>query len=84
MIVITAAELSSNPTKYFDLAKTEKVLIKHGETDTFYLTREERLQPDEDLANAVTAEELLVGIEEDIRALYKRKNSKWKYCFLPM
>ncbi len=29
-----------------------------------------------DLANAITAEELLVGIEEDIRAMFKRKENE--------
>ncbi len=76
MIVISSKELSSNPTKYLDLAKTEQVLIKHGDNDRFLLSQDNRLQPDEDLARALTAEELLVGIEEDIRDMFRRRNKK--------
>jgi hypothetical protein len=62
--------------KYLDRAKDETVVIQRGKTETFVLTRQERLSPDAVLASAITAEELLIGIEEDIRAMFKRKLGK--------
>jgi len=59
MIVISSAELHRNMQKYFDIAREEQVLIQRGETEPFVLQKEEYLQPDEDLARAITAEELL-------------------------
>ena len=38
------------------------------------LTREEYLEPDEDLRRSVNAKELLVGVEEDIRAAYRERH----------
>jgi hypothetical protein len=59
--------------KYLDLAKDETVVIQRGRTETFVLSRQERLTPDANLASAISAEELLVGIEEDIRKMFSRK-----------
>lgn len=76
MLVISSAELRNNMKKYLDRAKDETVVIQRGKTETFVLTRQERLSPDAVLASAITAEELLIGIEEDIRAMFKRKLGK--------
>lgn len=73
MIVISSAELRNNMKKYLDIAKKEKVIIQRGKTETFVLSSESYLEPDEDLANAMSAEELLVGIEADIRELFKKR-----------
>lgn len=59
--------------KYLDLAANERILIQRGRNETFVLTREEYLEPDEDLRRAVSAQELLAGVEEDIRAAYRKK-----------
>ena len=59
--------------KYLDLAANERILIQRGRNETFVLTREEYLEPDEDLRRAVTAQELLAGVEEDIREAYREK-----------
>lgn len=59
--------------KYLDLAANERILIQRGRNETFVLTREEYLEPDEDLKRAVSAQELLAGVEEDIRAAYREK-----------
>jgi hypothetical protein len=58
--------------KYLDLAMDEKIVIQRGRTETFVLTREKYLEPDEDLGRAVTMDELLVGAKEDLRAMFKR------------
>ncbi len=73
MLVISSAELRNNMKKYLDLAKDETVVIQRGRTKTFVLSRQERLSLDANLANAVTAEELLIGIEEDIKKMFSRK-----------
>ena len=73
MLVISSAELRNNMKKYLDLAKDETVVIQRGRTETFVLSRQERLTPDANLASAITAEELLIGIEEDIRKMFSRK-----------
>lgn len=73
MRVISSSELRNNMKKYLDLAVTEKILIQRGRNETFVLTREEFLEPDEDLKRAINAEELLVGVEDDIKTAYRRK-----------
>lgn len=73
MLVISSAELRNNMKKYLDLAKDETVVIQRGRTETFVLSRQERLSPDSNLASAVTAEELLIGIEEDIKKMFSKK-----------
>ena len=72
-LVISSAELRNNMKKYLDLAKDETVVIQRGRTETFVLSRQERLTPDANLASAITSEELLIGIEEDIRKMFSRK-----------
>lgn len=72
-IVISSAEFRSNLKKYLDLAKFNKVLIQQGRTETFALVRETPLAPDAELQRAMTADELLVGIEEDIREIFRKR-----------
>ena len=76
MLVISSAELRNNMKKYLDLAKDETVVIQRVRTETFVLSRQERLSPDANLASAITADELLIGIEEDIRKMFSRKVKK--------
>lgn len=73
MRVISSSELRNNMKKYLDLAIEEKIVIQRGRNETFVLTREEYLEPDEDLRRAISAEELLVGIETDIRKGYRKR-----------
>ena len=76
MIVISSAELRNNMKKYFDLAKLEKVVIQRGNTEVFVLSAESHLILDKDLERGISAEELLEGIEEDIRKLFRKKYNK--------
>ena len=73
MRVISSSELRDNMKKYLDLASEEKILVQRGRNETFVLTREDYLEPDEDLERGISAKELLVGVEADIRAAYKKK-----------
>lgn len=75
MRVISSSELRNNMKKYLDLAIEEKIVIQRGRNETFVLTREEYLEPDEDLKRAISAEELLVGVEADIRKAYRKRNN---------
>lgn len=47
-----------------------------GENEPFVFAREEYLQPDEDLKRAISAEELLKRVEEDIHEMFKSKKRK--------
>lgn len=73
MRVISPSELKDNMQKYLDLAGDEKIVIQRDGNETFILTREDYLEPDEDLRRAVSAQELLIGIEADIRKAYRGK-----------
>lgn len=73
MRVISPSELKDNMQKYLDLAGDEKIVIQRDGNETFILTREDYLEPDEDLRRAVSAQELLIGIEADIRKAYREK-----------
>jgi hypothetical protein len=76
MRVISSSELRNNMKKYLDLATNEKIVIQRGRNETFVLTREDYLEPDENLNRAISAQELLVGIEADIRKAYREKYNK--------
>lgn len=76
MRVISSSELRNNMKKYLDLAANERILIQRGRNETFVLMRVDYLEPDEDLRRAISAKELLVGVEEDIRAAYKEKHGE--------
>lgn len=76
MRVISSSELRNNMKKYLDLAANERILIQRGRNETFVLMREDYLEPDEDLRRAISAKELLIGVEEDIRAAYKEKHGE--------
>lgn len=52
------------------------MVIQRGRTETFVLSKQEGLSPDVNLANAISAEELLIGIEEDIRKMFSRKGKE--------
>jgi hypothetical protein len=77
MVVISSAELRNNMKKYLDLATDEMVIIQRGKTETFVLTSKKQM-PDPDLARAITKDELLKGIIEDINDIYAGKYSKSK------
>ena len=57
--------------KYLDIAKSEEVIIQRGKTETFVLSMQKHLTPDEDLARAISMDDLLSGVKEDIREMYR-------------
>ena len=80
MTVVSSKEFVTNEDKYFDLALDEQVYVQRG--DNMFLiihhnhygniyhdasVYDEILEPDDDFRSALTAEELLERIHEDIR-----------------
>ena len=80
MTVITSKEFASNQKKYFDMAVNEEVCIKRG-TNRYQLMynpiertkipEQPILEPDDDLRNAITMDELLIGVKEDLRKMFR-------------
>ena len=71
MLVISSAELRNNMKKYLDIAKSEEVIIQRGKTETFVLSMQKHLTPYEDLARAISMDDMLSGVKEDIREMYR-------------
>lgn len=76
MRVISSAELRNNMKKYLDLARHEKIVVQRGKNETFVLTKEEYLKPDEDFARAITMDELLIRVKKDIHKMFKEEKIK--------
>ena len=78
MTVISSKEFAANQQKYFDLAIDNKdVYIKNGD-NMFMVTiadnRERKyLAPDDDFRRAITMDELLEGVLEDVHKFYANK-----------
>ena len=75
MTIVSTKEFISNQQKYFDLAEeNENVCIKRGNSMFYLIYQPEEkqypeqvvLQPDDNLRSAITAEELLNRVHEDI------------------
>ena len=74
MTVVSTKEFNTHQDKYFDMAINGNVCIKRGD-NMFYLSfapvkeqypEQPILEPDERLRNAITIDELLVGVNEGI------------------
>lgn len=87
MLVISTREFRSKQSKYLDMAKNgEDIILKSREKGSFKLVpvvesdvivnKEYFFKPDEDLANGLTVEQLLPGIEEDVRLAFRKKYNK--------
>ena len=78
MTVVSAKEFNTEQEKYFDMAVNGNVCIKRGD-NMFYLSfapikeqypEQPILEPDEDLRSAITIDEFLVGVREDIHNFF--------------
>ena len=74
MRVVSTKEFNANQDKYFDMAIDEKIFVKRGDymfniicSNIDTIKEQEILEPDDDLRNAITAEELIKRIHEDNR-----------------
>jgi len=80
MTVVSTKEFNTNQEKYFNMAVNEDVCIKNGEF-FFHLIykpidmidKQVTLQPDDDFRRAITKDELLKGIYEDISKRFAKK-----------
>ena len=81
MTLVSSKEFISNNGKYFDLALDEDVCIERGEYMFHIVARpvekqyppQPILEPDDDFRNAITAEELLEMLHEDIHQIFNEK-----------
>jgi len=71
MKIISSAELRDNMEKYLNTARTETVVIQRGKAEAFTLTIQEDLP--EDFARGITKDELMKGIEQDLRNIYVKR-----------
>jgi len=81
MTVVSSKEFATKPTKYYNLAQNEKVVIKRGK-NIFHLictnghhTNEydEVLEPDEDLRSAISGDELKKKMRDAIHNYFSSK-----------
>jgi len=78
MTVISSKEFMSNEKKYFDLAMTEEIFVKRDNI-MFIVSRvndikpKKCLKPDDDLHRAITMDELLGKVLDDIDKYYDSK-----------
>lgn len=70
MRVISSAEFRNNMKKYLDLAHKERIVVQRGKNETFVLTKEEYLEPDDDFYRAISLEDFAKGAKEHISNLY--------------
>ena len=80
MTVVSTKEFSANQEKYFDMAMSEDVCIRNDKY-MFHLIckpvdmtdKQATLQPDDDFRRAITKDELLKGIYEDLSKRFSKK-----------
>jgi len=77
MTIVSSKEFAANEDTYFDLAMTEQVFVQRDSV-TFIIARansteKKYLEPDDDLSRAITGEELLSGIYEDLEKFFADK-----------
>jgi len=74
MTVVSSKEFATNQEKYFDMAENEVIYIKRGKS-VFHLIyqpikteyqEQVILTPDDNLRNAITVDELLRRVHQDI------------------
>jgi len=83
MLVISSRKFREKQGFYLGMAKNgEDIIVKSRENGSFVLVpvteddmivrKEHILSPDADLARAITMDELLVGVKEDLRKMFKK------------
>ena len=77
MTLVSSQDFVTNHNRYFDLAINENVVVKRGDY-TFSivcnLEKEQKiLKPDDDLRRAITIDELLVGVKQDLREMFNKE-----------
>ena len=70
MKVISSAELRNNMKKYLDTARTEKIVIQRGRTETFVLTMQNDLP--EDFFEAISMDEAITRVEIGMKKIIEK------------
>jgi len=75
MTVVSTKEFNTNQEKYFDMALDDEIYIQRGDC-LFIVTRvngheKKYKEPDDDLRRAITMDEFLTGVKEDLREIFK-------------
>jgi hypothetical protein len=95
MTVVSTKEFNTDQEKYFDMAVNGNVCIQRGE-NMFYLSfapvKEQYseqiiLEPDDDLRRAITMDEFLIGVKEDLREIFKKRGKMmvlWTIHHIPL
>ncbi len=75
MVVISSAEFRNNMKKYLDTAKTERVIIQRGRSESFVLVAQNNA-PDADLARAITVDDVIDRVREGLNEMFARKEAE--------
>ena len=78
MTVVSTKQFNTNQKRYFELAENEEVRIKRGNSMyrlmycplEIQYSEQPILEPDDDLRSAITIDEFLVGVREDIHNFF--------------
>ena len=80
MTVISTQEFVTNQNKYFNMAIHQDVCIKRDEgmfqirynpIEDNYVKKPKYKQPDADFYRAISMDELLIGVKEDLREMFQ-------------
>ncbi|MDH6310069.1 hypothetical protein M2451_002959 [Dysgonomonas sp. PFB1-18] len=70
--IITSSDFRKNQKKYLDLSKKERIVItQRGTNEVIELVRKDKIEVS-NLHRAITKDELMEGIEADIRKMYNK------------
>ena len=75
MTVVSSKEFATKPTKYYNLAQNEQVLIKRGKNmfQLHAIVNVNEDDGDDDHDEYITMEELRSRVKEDVHQWYKEK-----------
>lgn len=88
MIVVSIEEFKDNQSTYLDrIDSGDEILLQRDENKTYKITsvtdldaargEEYVLLPDDELKKAITFDELLIGVKEDLAEIYRKgKNAR--------
>lgn len=88
MIIISSQEFKDNQSAYLDrIDGGDEIIVQRGENKNYKITpitntdsivgEEYILLPDDELRKAITFDELLIGVKEDLGEIYKKgKNAR--------
>lgn len=70
--IITSSDFRKNQKKYLDLSKKERIVItQRGTNEVIELVRKDKIEVN-NLHRAISKDELMEGIEADIRKMYNK------------